>query len=211
MTTNRSPSANGSNKMKIADIENVCSHRSKIAAYIDGELLPREEIELEAHLAICKFCAAELNEQKKLLCVLDFALTDQDEFKLPENFTKIVVANAESKVSGLRRPKERSNALIVCAVLFLLVLLGLGRETEAVFNTFANFADQFLVVAGFAFHLFYDITLGTAIILRSLGTMLIYNSTVSLTLTLLVFGGSIIALLRLTARSQKFKIQAQEK
>lgn len=197
--------------MPTAEIEKVCSQRSDIAAYIDGELLPREELELESHLAICGECQREINEQKKLLCVLDYALEDEKEFKLPENFTKIVVANAESKVSGLRRPQERPTALIVCAVLFLLVLLGLGRETEAVWNTFADFAEQFLVVAGFAFHLFYDIALGAAIIFRSIGSHLIYNSTVSLALTVIIFSFSLFALLRFTVRSPKFKIQAQEK
>ena len=197
--------------MPTAAIEEFCSQRSEIVAYIDGELLPREEIELESHLAICGECRKDINEQKKLLCVLNFALEDEKEFKLPENFTKIVVANAESKVSGLRRPQERPTALIVCAVLFLLVLLGLGRETEAVFNTLADFAEQFLVVAGFAFHLFYDIALGAAIVFRSVGSHLIYNSTVSLALTVIIFCFSLFALRRFTVRSPKFKIQAQEK
>ena len=194
-----------------ASIENVCSQRNEIAAYIDGELLPREELELESHLVICGECLTEINEQKKLLCVLNFALEDEKRFKLPENFTKIVVANAESKVSGLRRPQERPTALIFCAALFLLVLLGLGRETEAVLNTFANFAEQFLVVAGFVFHLFYDIALGAAIVFRSIGSHLIYNSTVSLALTVIVFCSSLFVLWHFAVNSPRFKVQAQEK
>ena len=194
-----------------ASIENVCSQRNEIAAYIDGELLPREELELESHLVICGECLTEINEQKKLLCVLNFALEDEKRFKLPENFTKIVVANAESKVSGLRRPQERPTALIFCAALFLLVLLGLGRETEAVLNTFANFAEQFLVVAGLVFHLFYDIALGAAIVFRSIGSHLIYNSTVSLALTVIVFCSSLFVLWHFAVNSPRFKVQAQEK
>ena len=197
--------------MPTAAIEKFCSQRSEIAAYIDGELLSCEELELESHLAVCSECRREVNEQKKLLCVLDFALEDGKEFELPKNFTKIVVANAESKVSGLRRPQERPTALIVCAALFLLVLLGLGRETEAVLNTFASFAEQFVVVAGFAFHLFYDIALGAAIVFRSIGSHLVYNSTVSLALTIIIFCFSLIALRRFAVRSPKFKIQVQEK
>lgn len=194
-----------------ASIEKFCSQRNEIAAYIDGELLPREELELESHLVICGECRTEINEQKKLLCVLNFALEDEKRFKLPENFTKIVVANAESKVSGLRRPQERPTALIFCAALFLLVLLGLGRETEAVLNTFANFAEQFLVVAGFVFHLFYDIALGAAIVFRSIGSHLIYNSTVSLALTVIVFCSSLFVLWHFAVNSPRFKVQAQEK
>ncbi len=169
-----------------ATTEKICSQTSEIAAFIDGELLPREELELELHLAVCGSCSAELNEQKKLLCALDFALENEKQFELPANFTKIVVANAESKVSGLRRPQERSKALFVCATLFLLVLLGLGGETETVLNTFRKFAEQFLAVGGFVWHLIYDVSVGTAIVLRSLSSQFIFNSFASLAI-LIVF------------------------
>lgn len=191
-------------------IEKNCSQRSEIATYIDGELLPREELELEAHLANCADCRTELNEQKKLLFALDLALEDEREINLPENFTEIVVANAESKVSGLRRPQERSTAFFVCAALFLLVIIGLGRETEAGFKTFSDFGEQFLVVGSFVFHFFYDIALGTTIVLRSISSQVFFGSTVSLALTIVLFGLSLFALLRFV-RSSAFKIQTQEK
>jgi len=162
-----------------ATIENVCSQRSDLAAYIDGELSPREELELEIHLAVCKDCGEELNEQKKLLCALDFALGREREIELPADFTRVVVAKAESKVSGLRRPQERSKSLFVCAALFLLVLLGLGGETRTILNTFAKFAEQFLAVGGFVWHLIYDVAVGTAIILRSLSNQIVFNSNFS--------------------------------
>ena len=197
--------------MKTAAVEKICSQRSDLAAYIDGELPPREEIALEAHLAICGECRLELNEQKKLLCVLDSALEIEKEFELPENFAQIVAANAESKVSGLRRPQERAKALFVCATLFLLVILGLGRETETVLTAFTDFIEQFLIVTGFAFHLFYDIALGTAIILRSIGLQLIFNSTVSPASAIVLFSLCLFALLRWIIHSPRLKIQVQEK
>lgn len=161
-----------------AAIPIVCSQRSDIAAYIDGELLPREELELEMHLAVCRHCGDELNGQKKLLLALDYALETEKEIELPENFTRIVVVNAESKVSGLRRPQERSKALFACAALFLLVILGLGRETKTTFEAFAKFAEQFLAVGGFIWNLVHDIAFGTAIVLRSLSHHLVHNSNV---------------------------------
>ncbi len=170
-----------------ATTEKICSQTSEIAAFIDGELLPCEELELELHLAVCGSCSAELNQQKKLLCALDFALENEKQLELPTNFTKIVVANAESKVSGLRRPQERSKALFVCAALFLLVLLGLGGETEMVLNTFGKFAEQFLAVGGFMWNLIYDVSVGTAIVLRSLSSQFIFNSFASLVI-LIIFG-----------------------
>jgi hypothetical protein len=172
--------------LQTATIEKICSKRSEIAAFIDGELSPREELELELHLAVCGSCAVELNEQKKLLCALDYALETDGEIELPANFIKTVVTNAESKVSGLRRPQERSKALFVCAALFLFVLLGLGGETETVLNTFRKFAEQFLAVGGFVWNLIYDVSVGTAIVLRSLSSQFIFNSSASLAI-LIVF------------------------
>ena len=159
-----------------ATIEKICLQRNEIAAFIDGELLPHEEFELELHLAVCGFCATELNEQKKLLCALDYALENEKQIELPANFTKVVVTNAESRVNGLRRPQERSKALFVCAALFVLVILGLGGETKTVLNTFGKFAEQFLAVGGFVWNLIYDVSVGTAIVLRSLGSQFIFNS-----------------------------------
>ncbi len=108
--------------MTTRDLKIECPHE-ELAAYIDGELTPREEIELDLHLTACRSCAAELNEQKRLLCALDFALEGEREFKLPENFARVVAANAECRVSGLRSPKERLNAGFVMAALFLTFLL----------------------------------------------------------------------------------------
>ncbi len=163
-----------------AKIEEICSQRSDIAAYIDGELLPREELELEMHLAVCKHCSDELNEQKQFLLALGHALETETQIELPENFTRIVVANAESKVSGLRRPQERAKALFACAALFLLAILGLGSETKTTFEAFGKFAEQFAAVGGFIWNLIYDVAFGAAIILRSLSHQVANNSSVSL-------------------------------
>lgn len=164
----------------IVTTEKKCP-RAFLAAYIDGELLPREELELEMHLAICQNCAQELNEQKKLLCVLDFALENPREIQLPANFTKIVVTKAESNVSGLRCSKERFKALSVCSILLLVALLGLGGQIEPVFRTYLRLTDQIFAVFGFAFHLIYDVSIGTAVILRSLGSRLVNDSAVAFT------------------------------
>jgi predicted anti-sigma-YlaC factor YlaD len=176
--------------------------RADIAAYIDGELAPGEELELEIHFASCKACAEELNEQKKLLCALDYAL-EENELKLPENFTKIVVANAESRVSGLRRPKERRNALFVCSALFLLVFIGLGSEAKNVLFSSSRFVEQFLAVGGFITHLVYDIAIGTAVVLRSLCFQFVFKSAISLALMALVLGFSALVFSRLIFRYKR--------
>ena len=185
-----------------ATTEKVCLS-NEIAAYIDGELSPREELDLEMHLAVCPSCQAKLNEQKKFLCALDFVLESEKEIELPANFTKVVVANAESKVSGLRRPQERFKALFICAALFLLVLLVLGGETETVFNTFAKFGEQVLAVGGFAVHLIYDFAFSSAIILRSLSHQIVFNSAVSGAFLAVFFVISLFALSRLIVRHNR--------
>ena len=181
-------------------IEKICSRRSEIAAYIDGELESSEEFDLEIHLAKCPPCTAELNEQKKLLCALDSILDVETEIELPVNFTKIVVANAESKVSGLRRPKDRFSAFFICAGLFLLVLWGLGSETEALLYTFIKFAEQIFAVAAFIAHLFYDIGVGTSVILRSLSYQLVFGSAISFAFLIALFFISLLTLSRLMSR-----------
>lgn len=188
--------------LPIATTEKECP-RTRLAAYIDGELLPREEIELEMHLAVCKSCAAELNEQKKLLCALDYALENEREIELPANFTRVVVANAESKVSGLRRPQERSKALFVCLTLFLIGLLGLGAETGALLNTITKFAEQSLAVGSFVWHLIYDVSVGAAIILRSLSHQILHNSSVSFAFGIGIAFVTFVALSRFVMRSNR--------
>ena len=192
--------------IQIAANEDFCLHRSDIAAYIDGELSPQEELELETHLAICKSCSEELNEQKKLLQALSYALEGEKEIELPADFTRIVVANAESKVSGLRRPQERSKALFICVALLLVGLLGLGAETGTVLPAFRKFAEQTLAVGGFIGHLIYDVSFGAAIVLRSLSNQITNNSGFSLVL-LLGFGSiSLIFFSRVMLRVNRSKI-----
>lgn len=185
-----------------ANNSNECP-RKAIAAYLDGDLAPREEFEIELHFAICALCTAELNQHKKLLHALDFALEDKSEFVLPENFTKVIVANAESKVSGLRHPKERFNAVFICSILFLLVILGLGSETETVFSAFGKFFEQFLVVGGFIAHLAFDISVGVTVILRSVCWQFVYKSAFTTVLLLGLCGFCAFAFSRLVMRQNR--------
>lgn len=183
-----------------AKISDECA-RADIAAYIDGELAPREELELEMHLAVCESCAEELNQQKKLLCALDYAL-EEEKFELPENFTKVVVANAESSVSGLRRRNERFNALFICSALFLLVFAALGNEAGNALFSSSKFIDKFFAVGAFIGHLVYDIAIGTIVILRSLLVQFVHGSA-AFALIALAFGFSVLAFSRLRSRYKR--------
>ena len=178
--------------------------RTEIAAYIDGELSPREELDLELHFAVCPTCSAELNEQKKLLCALDFALENEDEIELPENFTKVVVANAESNVQGLRCPRERNRALMVCAALFVLIFIGLGAETSKTFASVTTITDKLFAVGSFFVHLVHDISIAAAVIFRSVFQQFVFKSTISAILIGICFVVSFLIFSRLMSRHRRF-------
>lgn len=137
----------------------ICTSHD-IAAYIDGELKPSREMELEMHFASCAECTAELNLQKSLLNHLEFGFKDHADIELPEDFAKVVVANAESTVAGLRRPRERFNALFICGGLgfFLLMVFGVGAA--------ASVLDQLAAVGSFFGHFLYDFVFGVVVIIR---------------------------------------------
>lgn len=132
-----------------------------LAAYIDGELTAAQEMEIALHLAACTACTDELNLQKHLLHGLEFGLKDNADLDLPEDFAKVVVANAESTVAGLRRARERFNMLFICGGLGLFILLSFGV------GAVVSMLDQFKAIGTFFGHLAYDFLLAIVVILRS--------------------------------------------
>ncbi len=139
-----------------------------ISAYLDGELSAGRELELERHFAACGICHSELNSQKQFLRGLEFSLRSETDVDLPTDFTRHLVANAESSVSGLRRPRERFNALFICAGMGLFALFALGADVERLLTGVLTFFAQAASVAGIVGHMVYTIFLGAAIIIRSL-------------------------------------------
>ncbi len=160
--------------------------RTEVSAFLDGELSVREEQEFELHLSDCKKCADELLSQKQMLCALNLAFNSpQVSFELPKNFTKNVVIKAESSVSGLRNPEERSRAFILCLILFAFVIFALGESLGKVVSVWQTITEQIIVVVGFTFNLSVDVLTGLAVILRALSQKFVFDSQVS---TALFFG-----------------------
>jgi Putative zinc-finger len=174
----------------------------EISLYLDGELSSGDELVLEKHLAVCETCLAQLNSQKEMLLALDFAFEKENEIELPKDFTKVIVAHAESGVKGLRSKKERSSALFLCSGLFLLITLGLGTENEKVFNSFIGFSRHFIAITGFTFHLILDVTTGAIVVLRCLSQQIIYSPIFMVTLFV---SGFILVALTLTHFNGRFK------
>jgi anti-sigma factor RsiW len=139
-----------------------------ISAYIDGELSPDGELRLEKHLASCEACTSELNRQKSFLQELSFSLGTGSEIDVPGNFTRSVVTNAQSRVGGLRGPRERFNAIFICAALGLFALFALGPESDRIFAGIVDVAEKGFAILYFTGHVAYDIAFGITRILRSL-------------------------------------------
>lgn len=138
----------------------------EIAAYLDGELSAEAEVRLETHLAGCHVCTAELNDQKNFINALNGSLADAPE--IPADFTKRIVTNAESGVSGLRQRKERLSAVFVCVGLFFFVLFTLGASAPGTIAAFFNVIGRFAAVLDIAGHFVYDVSISAVVVMRSL-------------------------------------------
>ncbi len=183
--------------------ENACQHEV-IIAYLDGELTPDEELELEFHFADCKTCADAINAHKKISNSLEIILEDEmKHIKLPENFSKVVTAKAESNVSGLRQKKEISYAFVICAALVFFLTAGFSSKFGAFSAVPEKFVDQFLAVSIFGAHIVYDAAIGVSIICRSLCHKFIFSSIISLVLVAVFFFIAFLSLSRLILRENR--------
>jgi predicted anti-sigma-YlaC factor YlaD len=159
--------------------ENIgCCRSEEIAAYLDGELDTQAVALFDAHLKACRECAQELNEQRRLLCALDYAFGEGDSpLSLPKNFAQVVATHAESDMSGVRLRAEHVRALRWCAVLSLVTFALLGASfrssTLVPFKAAARFAAS---LSGLAWNALYDAGAGLAVILRALGRRFIFES-----------------------------------
>ena len=140
----------------------------EIASYVDGELSLERELELEVHFADCPQCREEIQLQRQFLCTLNSRLTGDLEVELPANFTKQIVTNAESSVSGLRKASERLNAAFICMALFIFVLFALGSDAFGLFAGIGNAFEKTVAVAGLAGHVVLSFLVGVGVVLRSL-------------------------------------------
>lgn len=170
-----------------------------ISAYIDGELSADHELELELHMAACRVCADDLNLQKSFLNALESSL-DEKGIELPCDFTKSVVAHAESRVSGLRQPSERRRAAVVFFGLTVLAGIALGSNVGSVFAALTSIAEKLVAVVVSVGHFCYDLALGSLIVFRSLVAGLIFESGITVAILLLVFVMSLLLSSRLLVR-----------
>jgi anti-sigma factor RsiW len=101
---------------------------AKLAAYLDGELDRAAEIELEAHLANCAECRAELEELRRLSSLLQAA--PQPAFTPTATFKNQLMlqlprrAETHKAHSSLRLLPWLAPALVLAAWVFIQITLG---------------------------------------------------------------------------------------
>jgi hypothetical protein len=161
-----------------ATSNNYTCRGEELAAYLDGELDGAACSRLELHLKECQPCAASLQEQRRLLCALDIALTDEPALALPLNFSQVVAAQAQSDMSGVRHPAERGRALWLGAALAVLsfALLGGAALSETVLTPLKVIGQHAVSIFGLFWQVMHGTGMGLAIILRAIGRHFIFES-----------------------------------
>jgi anti-sigma factor RsiW len=149
--------------------------REDVAAYLDGELEGAALENFEAHLKSCSDCAAELRNQRQLLCTLEVAFAPSRSFELPKNFAKVVTTHAENDLSGMRKRGERRRALQVCVVLGVASFALLGAAARAlVFDPARAFFRATASLAGLIWQTLYEAGFGIATVVRVVGRAVIF-------------------------------------
>lgn len=170
----------------------------EISAYIDGELSAEMEVALERHIGTCHICRQELNDQKGFLIALSDTLEREVPIELPEDFTRSVVVNAESKVSGLRDRRERSWALTIGIGLFLLAAVAVG-SFAGVLSPLAVAFQKLAALAGAVTAVMGDLLYSIFAVLRSILQNQTFGPAVTYTLVIL----ATVMLLYFASRSLK--------
>jgi hypothetical protein len=181
---------------------NSSCRSEEIVAYLDGELSGASLERLEEHFGDCRWCAAELREQKRLLQELSLALTDDPALEMPQNFAEIVAARAQSDMSGMRESGERRRALGLCALLVAaaFMLLGGAALGESVLAPVRSIWKTGAALFSFLGHALYDAGAGLTVLSRGIGGRLLFESRGLGLLLLLLFALALFTLARLIVR-----------
>lgn len=177
--------------------------RENVAAYLDGELDAAAALRFEEHTRACSLCAAELREQKRLLCALDLMFEGEDPgIALPKNFAQVVAAHAESDMRGVRERSENRLALRLCLALASIsfLLLGAAALSDSVLVPLRLIFRQGGSLVSFAGRTLYDVGAGGAIILRAFGGHFIFESHPLGLLTILLLLAALLTLPLLIVR-----------
>lgn len=158
-----------SNSTKSKEIACGFISEAEISHFVDGGLPMSRESEIESHMSECAICAERISAEKIFLGAIRSSLEGDAEVPVPKDFTRIVVAQAENRVGGLRNPREFTIAsLIVAAVLGLLVFLVASGKGELGPGLFVSAVEKFVAVLAAVAHLMFSFSLSLSVVVRSL-------------------------------------------
>lgn len=187
----------------------------EIAAYLDGELDAHAAALFEQHLQECVACTHALQEQRRLLCALDFAFGGNDvgDLPLPKNFSQVITAHAQSNLSGLRSERaERRRAVRLCLALAVIsfALLGGAAFSDSVMKPLGLLVRNAGVLLGFVGRALYDFGTGLAVIARGVGGHTIFESSRLAALAGLLLVVATLLLPRLISNYHRTRIRLEE-
>jgi hypothetical protein len=164
-------------------------------SYLDGDLSLPEAAEFDAHLTGCGPCSEALTLHQQL--EREFETLPPAEIELPKDFSKVVAANAESQVRGLRKPSERRTSLVIVCGLAIVLFVFLGVNIQSVLRFVSFVAERIGAVLSVVFGFLFNLCLGVIVILRVAATQAGMPEFFFLTLVLVVVGFmAILALYR---------------
>jgi len=95
--------------------------RTKLGAYLDGELNRREQIEVENHLPTCPACREELEELRRLSSLL--RSIPEPEFTPPQDFKSQVMLQLPRSDEPFRQQPSGQMTLWLAPVLVVVVMI----------------------------------------------------------------------------------------
>jgi anti-sigma factor RsiW len=190
-----------------ADTNDHLCQTELIVSYLDSELDEASRTAIEQHMNECELCASEMNRQRRLLLVLDSALSDRFALPLPRNFAEVVAARAESDVSRVRTRSEHRIALRVCALLAVTSFSLLGAAANnLVFAMARSTARTCLGLLGFLARMLYDAVTGLVVISRVINRKLVLESHAFGLLSLLLLALAVVLLSRLISSYHRTRL-----
>lgn len=181
-----------------------CVWADAVAVYLDGELEAGESFVFESHLEACGACAASLAEQRRLLGLIDKAVTDsQKVVVLPEDFARVVTARAQSDMTRVRGASEKRRAALFVLVLAAAAaaLIGAGGWADLL-TPAASVARGLGAAAEFVLRFVADLLAGALLLLRGIGRFFTQAQPDGLTrgVSVAALACAVLLLLRLIAK-----------
>jgi hypothetical protein len=159
---------------------------SKLNDYLDGRMASESLFPFEAHLPDCEACRLEIDFHASLESQIESL--PESEVSLPPDFSRVVAANAESQVTGLRKQKERKTTVYIIAVFGAVLFFVLGANVSSIVSVIQFLTEKVIAVFAVIASFIFNLLLGILVIARVAVSRFEVSST-----TLIGLGGIVLA------------------